>query len=79
MSSNLLFYLALPGGFGHFGSTLLTFFLCVSDIQSIAVEHLLLLTSLNSSVVPRGGAVLVWMIGFESWWPGTKSGAENQS
>lgn len=39
------------------------------DIQPIAVEHLSLLTSPNSPAVPRGRAVFVWMIGFESQWP----------
>lgn len=65
VSSDLLFYLALPGGFGHFSSPLLIF--CVCDIQPIAMEHLLLLTSLNSPVVPCGEAVFVQMTGFESW------------
>lgn len=37
------------------------------------VEHLSVLTSLNSPAVPRGGAAFAWMIGFESWQPARKS------
>lgn len=67
---NLTFYLALPGGRGHFRSTPFVFILVCCPSRSCGTSLL------DLSQVPHcaaGQTGVVWVIGSELWWPRRKS------